>query len=88
MRTSNCSVTADEIDGSETQRLQALARYEILDTPAESEFDHLVQLAAGLCNAPIAVVNFIAEDRQWFKAEVGIGNASFRWTCRSADMRS
>ncbi len=54
-------------------RLAALARYDILDTPRESEFDDLVQLTARICEAPIAVINLIDADRQWFKAEVGLG---------------
>lgn len=58
---------------NETDRLTALARYDILDTPREPEFDDVVRLAANVFDAPIAVVNLIAEGRQWFKAEVGIG---------------
>jgi PAS domain S-box-containing protein len=58
---------------NETERLEALARYGILDTPREPEFDDVVRLAADVFEAPIAVVNLIAEGRQWFKAEVGIG---------------
>ena len=58
---------------SEDERLEALARYGVLDTPREPEFDDLVRLAADVFEAPIAVVNLIAEGRQWFKAEVGIG---------------
>lgn len=54
-------------------RMQALHRYDILDTPVESDFDDIAHLAAGVFDAPIAVVNFIADDRQWFKAETGIG---------------
>lgn len=57
----------------ESDRLAALDRYNILDTPAEAEFDDLVQLAAEAFDAPIAVVNLVAEGRQWFKAEIGIG---------------
>jgi len=57
----------------ESDRLAALARYHILDTPAEAEFDDIVQLAAEAFDAPIAVVNLIAEGRQWFKAEIGTG---------------
>lgn len=52
-------------------RLDALARYDILDTPAEPGFDGIVQLACQLCNAPVALVSLVAEDRQWFKARVG-----------------
>ena len=58
---------------SEAERLRALDAYAILDTPLEPLFDELVQLAADVCDAPIAVINFIADGRQWFKAEVGIG---------------
>ena len=57
----------------EAERLEALARYEILDTPREAQFDDIARLAADIFDAPIAVVNLIAEGRQWFKAEVGIG---------------
>lgn len=55
------------------ERLAALRRYAILDTPRERDYDEVVALVARLCDAPIAVVNLIDEDRQWFKAEVGLG---------------
>ena len=58
---------------NEAERLAALHRYEILDTPREPEFDDVARLAADIFEAPIGVVNLIAEGRQWFKAEVGIG---------------
>lgn len=57
----------------ESDRLAALDRYHILDTPTEAEFDDVVRLAAEAFDAPIAAVNLIADGRQWFKAEVGIG---------------
>ncbi len=56
----------------EGARLQALAHYAILDTPAEAAFDEIAALAAVLCQAPTALVGFVAEDRQWFKARVGL----------------
>jgi two-component sensor histidine kinase len=55
------------------ERLAALRSYEILDTPRETEFDELVELAAEICDAPISVINLIDDHRQWFKAEVGLG---------------
>ncbi len=58
---------------NEAERLAALAGFAILDTEREPEFDNLVQIASEICEAPIAVVNFIADARQWFKAETGIG---------------
>jgi PAS domain S-box-containing protein len=62
-------------DGSPSarQRAVALSRYDILDTPVEVEFDDIVRLVADVFDAPIAVVNLVDEDRQWFKAEIGIG---------------
>jgi GAF domain-containing protein len=58
---------------TEADRLAALDRYSILDTPPEQGFDDLAQLAAELLGAPMAAVNLIAANRQWFKAEVGLG---------------
>lgn len=57
----------------QTDRLQTLRSYDILDTPRESDFDEIVALAARICEAPISVINLIDKDRQWFKAEVGLG---------------
>lgn len=60
----------------QAERLAALQRYEILDTPKEEDFDDIVGLVSEICEAPVAVVNFIDADRQWFKAEVGLGVTS------------
>ncbi|MEO6432736.1 MAG: histidine kinase dimerization/phosphoacceptor domain -containing protein [Sphingomicrobium sp.] len=57
----------------EAARLAALRAYDILDTPAEKDFDDIVSLASQICETPISVVNFIDEGRQWFKAETGLG---------------
>lgn len=54
-------------------RLTALRSFEILDTDREKEFDEIVQLAAEICATNISVINFIDTDRQWFKAETGLG---------------
>ena len=47
--------------------------YDILDTPREADFDDIARLASELCGVPISVINLIDADRQWFKAEVGLG---------------
>lgn len=59
--------------------MAALVRHDVLDTPRESAFDDIASLAASICGAPIALINFIAADRQFIKAEVGLGEhaASF-----------
>ena len=54
-------------------RLAALRRYGILDTPPEEAFDGITRLLAHVCRAPVAVINFVDEARQWFKSEIGLG---------------
>ncbi|MGJ7914779.1 ATP-binding protein [Massilia sp. LXY-6] len=65
----------DQIDEkwTEEERLAALERYAILDTPPDRAIDDLVRLAAELLEAPIAAVNLIDSGRQWFKSELGLG---------------
>ncbi|MHC0064516.1 GAF domain-containing protein [Nostoc sp. UIC 10890] len=62
---------AGHID-TEAARLEALRQYQILDTEPEAAYDNLAQLAAFICGTPISLVNFIDENRQWFKAKVGL----------------
>jgi PAS domain S-box-containing protein len=58
---------------NEPQRLAALARYEILDTYPELQYDEIVKIAAFICGTPIALISFVDDHRQWFKARVGLG---------------
>lgn len=56
----------------EAARLLELARYDILDTPAEEAFDRITRLAARLLAVPIAILNFVDQSRHWRKASTGI----------------
>lgn len=56
----------------EAERLAALRRYEILDTPPEPAFDRIVRLASYVLGTPISLVSLIDESRQWFKARQGL----------------
>jgi len=53
------------------KRVRKLRDYNILDTPPELDFDELTQLAAQICNTPVAVISFVDKERQWFKARIG-----------------
>ncbi|QQP93044.1 GAF domain-containing protein (plasmid) [Skermanella sp. TT6] len=56
----------------EPQRLIALNRYDLLDTPPERAFDHITRLAARVLGTPISLVTLIDENRQWFKSRYGL----------------
>jgi two-component system, cell cycle sensor histidine kinase and response regulator CckA len=56
----------------EASRLDALQRYDILDTSAEQAFDDLTFLAARVCSTPIAFLSLVDRDRQWFKSQIGL----------------
>ncbi|HEY9896720.1 MAG TPA: ATP-binding protein [Candidatus Sericytochromatia bacterium] len=56
---------------NESARLYSLCQYQILDTEPELGFDDLTNLAASICNTPIALISLIDAQRQWFKAKVG-----------------
>ncbi len=59
-------------NSNEAARLEALRQYQILDTEPEEAYDNIAQLASFICDAPIVLVNFIDENRQWFKAKLGL----------------
>jgi diguanylate cyclase (GGDEF)-like protein/PAS domain S-box-containing protein len=60
-------------DAHDRLRLDALTAFHILDTPPEPIFDRLVEVAAHICKTPIATITLVDANRQWFKAEVGLG---------------
>jgi signal transduction histidine kinase len=64
-------MTPAPIPANETSRLEALARFDILDTEAEAEFDDFTRLAARICGTPVAQITFVDRDRQWFKSNFG-----------------
>ena len=60
------------ISDDEANRLKVLAEYNLLDTPAEEDFDRLAGLASRLFNVPIALISLLDNERQFFKAKIGV----------------
>lgn len=58
-------------DGAEEARLRAVARYVVLDTAAEPEFDDLTELASLVTGCAFAAITFTDADRVWVKSAHG-----------------
>ena len=68
----SASKPAPVVSEAEAARLEALQRYQILDTEPERSFDDLTLLASSICGTPMALITLVDADRQWFKSRIGI----------------
>ncbi len=66
------AVPASIIPADERQRMAAVKRYEILDTPADGSFDRVTAIAARRFNVPISIISIVDHDRIWFKSHHGL----------------
>ena len=57
---------------NETDRLENLKDYHILDTLPEKDFDDITMLASEICDSPISLVSLVDSERQWFKSNHGL----------------
>jgi GAF domain-containing protein len=57
---------------NEEERLAAVRRYEVLDTPADGAFDRITRLASVMLDMPISIVSLVDHDRIWFKSAEGL----------------
>jgi signal transduction histidine kinase len=59
------------VPANETERLEALYQYGILDTPPEAAFDRITGLAARLFQTQTVLISLVDESRAWFKSSIG-----------------
>ncbi len=64
--------TSPPLPSNERARLDALRRYEILDTPPDEAFERITRMASRLFNVPFALVSLVDEKRQWWKSCHGL----------------
>src|SRR4051812_9314304 len=57
---------------ADDQRLEALHRLALLDTPAERVFDRLTAFTARELGVPVVLVSLVTADRQFFKSACGL----------------
>ena len=60
------------IPEDEEERLKNLEEYNIMDTAPEMLFDEITELAAQILQCPVSTIQFLNEDRQWFKSKYGV----------------
>lgn len=56
----------------EEERLEALDKYNILDTLTEKDYDDITFLAGLICDVPVSLISFVDKTRQWFKSHHGV----------------
>ena len=61
------------------ERLAALARTDLLDSPVEESFERYTRTLVRALGVPVALVSLVAEDRQFFKSSVGLDE---EWAAR------
>lgn len=57
---------------NEAERLAKLRTFNILDSLSEEEYDDLTYVASAVCGAPVSMISFIDQERQWYKSTRGI----------------
>lgn len=70
------TVAPELLLANEAERMAAVARYNILDTPQDGAFDRITRIAAQVLDVPIAIVTIVDTDRIWFKAAEGLDGVS------------
>ena len=60
-----------ELPENELIRLEALKKFQILDTEEDETYNAIAELASNIMETPLAMITLIDKDRAWIKAQVG-----------------
>ncbi|BAO56360.1 GAF domain-containing sensor histidine kinase [Nonlabens marinus] len=60
------------IPSNEKKRLQAVEKYELLDTMPEDNYDSITDIIASICQAPISLITLVDKDRTFLKSRHGV----------------
>ncbi|QEY31293.1 diguanylate cyclase [Synechococcus sp. RSCCF101] len=60
------------LPANESDRLNALRRLKILDTPLDERFERITRMVCRSLQVPVAAVSLVDEQRQWFKSIQGL----------------
>src|ERR1700722_2804698 len=71
--TADAALQDESVPVDETERLVALHRLGILDTPPSAAFDGVTRLAQAALQVPILCVSLVDQNRVWFKSRIGLG---------------
>jgi len=57
---------------NEAERNESVRSYQIMDSAPDAGFDEINNIAAQICDCPVAYISFIEDDRFWFKSKYGL----------------
>jgi diguanylate cyclase (GGDEF)-like protein/PAS domain S-box-containing protein len=71
--TADAALQDESVPVEEAERLAALNRLGLLDTPPSAAFDGVTRLAQAALQVPILCLSLIDQNRVWFKSRIGLG---------------
>jgi diguanylate cyclase (GGDEF)-like protein/PAS domain S-box-containing protein len=73
LETADAALQEESVPVDEAERLVALHRLGLLDTPPSAAFDGVTRLAQAALQVPILCVSLVDQNRIWFKSRIGLG---------------
>jgi GAF domain-containing protein len=68
----NVAFDPTAVPPNDVERIKALRRFQIMDTPSEEIFSLYCELAALTFHTPIALISFVDEDKVFYKESFGV----------------